>query len=462
MSLHVIQCPNCESSFNINAPTLLLADGKVRCGACLTVFHAIDNVLEQLPADEHQDSDSVFVGNNPLDYFDPSSFLTRSALQAKHKEQQEESLTEDQELPTSDHGGFINQPILEESIELSEEYTQEFFSSIEQNIEESLKQTETERDLLLEELQRSETSFFGNLQKPRLADSEALDAELFPDSSYELVDPFEKDEPDTKQQVEQQDDKNNLFEVRSPSTNEFVNSEPTKTGNKPGCLADTETQESIKDIIKKKESPKDNTEVIRARALGVQLEDESALQSISAESIAALDITSTPVELHAGKQSRIARLICFSTIILLLGISLCAQLLWRNHIAYSQDARIRPLLEWTCANAACNLPSYSDINAIRSDNLSVRNHQIFENRLSVNIEFRNTAEFPQKFPIMVLSFNSVSNDIIALREFSPSEYLDSELTDLALMPVMSPVQVNLDLINPGPGIANYTLAFRLP
>ena len=95
MSLHVIQCPNCESSFNINAPTLLLADGKVRCGACLTVFHAIDNVLEQLPADEHQDSDSVFVGNNPLDYFDPSSFLTRSALQAKHKEQQEESLTED-------------------------------------------------------------------------------------------------------------------------------------------------------------------------------------------------------------------------------------------------------------------------------------------------------------------------------------------------------------------------------
>ena len=63
---------------------------------------------------------------------------------------------------------------------------------------------------------------------------------------------------------------------------------------------------------------------------------------------------------------------------------------------------------------------------------------------------------------MVLSFNSVSNDIIALREFSSSEYLDSELTDLALMPAMSPVQVNLDLINPGPGIANYTLAFRLP
>ena len=441
---------------------LLLADGRVRCGACLTVFHAIDNVLEQLPADEHQDLDSVFVGNNPLDYFDPSSFLTRSALQVEHKEQHEESLTEDQELLTSDHGGFINQPILEESIELSEEYTQEFFSSIEQTIEESLKQAEIEKDLLLEELQRSETSFFGNLQKPLLAESEALDAELFPDSSHELADPFEKDKPDAKKQAEQQDEKNNVFEVRTASTNEFVNSKQAKISNKPGVLGDTKPLEATKDITKKKEPPKDNTEVVRARAMRAQLEDESALQSISKENIAALDITSTPVELHAGKQSRIGHLICFSAIILLLGISLSAQFLWRNRIAYSQDARIRPLLEWACANTACNLPSYSNINAIRSDNLSVRNHHIFENGLSVNIEFRNTAEFPQKFPIMVLSFNSLSNDIIALREFSPNEYLNSELTDLALMPVMSPVQVKLDVIDPGPGIANYTLAFRLP
>ena len=192
------------------------------------------------------------------------------------------------------------------------------------------------------------------------------------------------------------------------------------------------------------------------------MEDESALQSISKENIAALDITSTPVELHAGKQSRIGHLICFSVIIFFLGISLSAQFLWRNRIAYSQDTRIRPLLEWACANTACNLPSYSNINAIRSDNLSVHNHRILENGLSVNIEFRNTAEFPQKFPIMVLSFNSLSNNIIALREFSPNEYLNSELIDLALMPVMSPVQVKLDVIDPGSGIANYTLAFRLP
>ena len=441
---------------------LLLADGRVRCGACLTVFHAIDNVLEPLTADEHQNSDSVFVGNNPLDYFDPSTFLTRSALQPEHKEKNEESLTEDQELLTSDQGGFINQPILEESIELSEEYTQEFFSSIEQTIEESLKQAEIEKGLLLEELQSSETTFFGNLQKPLLAESEALDAEIFLDSSHELVDPFEKDNPDARKQAERQDEKNNVFEVPSASTNEFVNPEQAKIGNKPGFLGDTKTQETTNDITKKKEPPKDNTEVIRARALGTQLEDETALQSISKENIAALDIASTPVELHAGKQRRIGHFVCFSAIILFLGISLSTQFLWRNRIAYSQDARIRPLLEWACANTACNLPSYSNINAIRSDNLFVRNHQMFENGLSVNIEFRNTAEFPQKFPIIVLSFNSLSNDIIALREFSPNEYLNSELTDLALMPVMSPVQVNLDVINPGPGIANYTLAFRLP
>ena len=63
---------------------------------------------------------------------------------------------------------------------------------------------------------------------------------------------------------------------------------------------------------------------------------------------------------------------------------------------------------------------------------------------------------------MVLSFNSASNEIVALREFSPEEYLDPGLRDVAIMPSMSPVQVSLEIIDPGPGAVNYTLAFRLP
>ncbi|HCI87376.1 MAG TPA: hypothetical protein DHV53_01880 [Gammaproteobacteria bacterium] len=80
----------------------------------------------------------------------------------------------------------------------------------------------------------------------------------------------------------------------------------------------------------------------------------------------------------------------------------------------------------------------------------------------VNIEMRNTAPFEQPFPIMVLGFNTASNDLVALREFKPEEYLDSGLRDITQMPVMAPVQIDLALMDPGNDAVNYTLAFRQP
>lgn len=747
MALRVTQCPSCESSFNTSAAMLNLAEGKVRCGACLTVFYAVDNFLEPDSEDEAQDSDSVFVGNNPLDYFDPSSFLTRSALQEKHEEIQGSDEKPALEIRTEissssehliadsvaqDQVDFTDPPINEETIELSEEYTREFFSSIEKTMEESLQQAESEKDLLLEQLQENEASFFEDFQTSLMADSEPLEAELFPDSSHELVDPFAAKKPEFEEHIAPQDGENDVFDIATAATDrrepqadfnpiqatdiaavpthtitetlapplsqdlfpesipvqsdeelppmdEFIaqsiteittledsaseNSDtdaknaaatiaqqqpqnPSHQRDEPGQpieesrhqltenkateietypaanktahsdnftasthaswqsssatptakpedmqlsvsfslqhgpgqrrqsdepqantaaanesalrqnldsadeessgesagnfsetytedeseletepvsatnaelleqdinreIAEREFKESVAagitppdsefetaindevvepaqvdenfasdeelhspteeetakagDVLTETaESAEDTTEIIRARALGAQLEDETALESISQESIAALDVTSTPVELLAGKQIRIGRFIGFSVVILLLSISLGSQHFWRNRVAYSQDIRFRPFFEQACTFATCDLPTYSDISAIRSDNLAVRSHPSLENGLSVNIEFRNTAELPQAFPILVLSFNSANNDIVALREFAPSEYLSPGLRDVSLMPSMSPVQVNLEVIDPGPGAVNYTLAFRLP
>ena len=75
---------------------------------------------------------------------------------------------------------------------------------------------------------------------------------------------------------------------------------------------------------------------------------------------------------------------------------------------------------------------------------------------------RNLFTVNKAFPILVLSFNTVNNDIVALREFAPTEYLDVGLRAMTMMPVMSPVQINLELVDPGPDAVNYTIAFRRP
>jgi len=147
---------------------------------------------------------------------------------------------------------------------------------------------------------------------------------------------------------------------------------------------------------------------------------------------------------------------------LLLLSTLTVQFLWQRTALYSQVAQVRPLYEWACRWVTCELPEYSNIDAIRSDNLVVRSHPEIANALMINIVFRNTADFPQAFPIIILSFNTTGNNIVALREFAPSEYLDTGLQNVSMMPVMSPVQVDLELIDPGPDAVNYTLAFRRP
>ncbi|MEQ8956066.1 MAG: hypothetical protein RL120_18200, partial [Gammaproteobacteria bacterium] len=91
MAFHVTRCPGCDSTFNTNPAVLAAAAGRVRCGACLTVFEAVDNFVAPDPALQEEDGGSVFVSNDPADYFDPSRFLTRRALQEPPR--QEESTT---------------------------------------------------------------------------------------------------------------------------------------------------------------------------------------------------------------------------------------------------------------------------------------------------------------------------------------------------------------------------------
>ena len=43
MDFYVTRCPECQTAFRMTPAQLTAAQGKVRCGACLTVFNATDN-----------------------------------------------------------------------------------------------------------------------------------------------------------------------------------------------------------------------------------------------------------------------------------------------------------------------------------------------------------------------------------------------------------------------------------
>lgn len=361
MQSNITQCPACASTFNVNSQMLEAAAGRVRCGACLNVFEATENFLnDDHDASIHSDTESVFVSNASQEYHDPSSFLTRSAL------------TETTNLQAdSDHSRRGQNPVRKP--EQAETLSENFFVTVAKKLQ--------ERD-------------------------------------------------------ERQDSLDN-----------------TKNANESSLETDAGHES---------DTVEEPTETIRARALEAILQDEEALETIPQENLATLGEMSAAVELAEKRESRLLQKAALLLAILLLGTLLSAQYLLQRVALYSQLAALRPLYEFTCTYLNCELAEYADIHAIRSDNLTVRSHPVTNNSLMVNTTIRNTAAFPQAFPILILSFNSAANSVIALREFAATEYLDPRLHTFNSMPVMTPVQINLAIMDPGVEAVNYTLAFRLP
>ena len=48
MSQAITRCPECKTSFRVTEDQLLIADGSVRCGACLHLFQAEDYFVSPL------------------------------------------------------------------------------------------------------------------------------------------------------------------------------------------------------------------------------------------------------------------------------------------------------------------------------------------------------------------------------------------------------------------------------
>ncbi len=307
MSLNVTRCPNCRSTFNISRRQLESSGGLARCGACLRVFPAADNLIES--TGDTDSAESVFIGRAPEEYFNPDSFVNQS----RNNGEQESAVA------------------------------------------------------------RGDPNPAGAMQASPAADAKSPDEE-----------PLEL--PEFKEQ----------FEIL----------------------------------------PEDGREAIKQ--------------------------ANPALELQSGTNFNWGAFVGQTTLALMLLTALAAQYLWRHLPVYSQVDWLRPGYARICARAGCELPVYSRVSQIRNDNTALRTHPDYPNAYLLAAQFHNAAPFPQPFPVLVLRFSSLDARTVAMREFAPAEYLHPDLLALELMPPNSPVQVELEVINPGPRAVSYEISFKAP
>jgi hypothetical protein len=145
--------------------------------------------------------------------------------------------------------------------------------------------------------------------------------------------------------------------------------------------------------------------------------------------------------------------------IALLSLLLGLQWAWFNRAELAADADWRPLLAQFCTMAHCELPMRSDLSQLAIINREVRQHPAVSEALLINAEFKNQADFPQPYPFFEVSFIDSTGRPVAVRRFSPAEYL-GEGVDVPLgMAAHAPVQVVLEVMDPGEAAVSFQFDF---
>ncbi len=150
-------------------------------------------------------------------------------------------------------------------------------------------------------------------------------------------------------------------------------------------------------------------------------------------------------------------LLAFANVVLLGLIGLQLVLGLREPLLASPE--LRPWLERGCDLAGCRLPALRDPDRVEIIARDVRAHPRYANGLLVDVTLVNRAPYVQPFPVMQLTFTSLDEQWFAQRRFQPAEYLGPNRGTAERLPPDIPVQVVLELLDPGPEAVSYQFDF---
>ncbi|RMQ67486.1 hypothetical protein ALP99_01911 [Pseudomonas syringae pv. tomato] len=176
-----------------------------------------------------------------------------------------------------------------------------------------------------------------------------------------------------------------------------------------------------------------------------------------------LDLTDDPLQLDWQRpKPRWGRRFAWGLLILLALAGLAVQYVWYHFDQLARQDQYRPWFQQICPQIGCKVPSKVDISQLKSSNLVVRSHPEFQGALVVDAIIYNRAPFSQPFPLLELRFSDTGGQLIASRRFKPSEYLSGEMAGKEEMPPQTPIHIALDILDPGAKAVNYSLNFRSP
>lgn len=144
--------------------------------------------------------------------------------------------------------------------------------------------------------------------------------------------------------------------------------------------------------------------------------------------------------------------------VLLLGF--VGQIVWYNPTEASRRyPQWHGYIEQFCGITGCSLPQRREPSLVRVVSRDVRVHPRYEGALQITATLVNTAPFGQPYPDMGFTLFNVNGQTIAMRNFSPDEYLGTPLDPKTLFEPGLPIQIGLEVLAPDDVAVSFEFTF---
>ncbi len=132
-----------------------------------------------------------------------------------------------------------------------------------------------------------------------------------------------------------------------------------------------------------------------------------------------------------------------------------------GQISYWQNIEVLPRT-WVnnfCNIAGCGENKTRDVTAIKMLNRNIYSHPNEKDALMITTSFVNQSPSAQTFPILAITLLDTQGQMVAVRHFSPKDYLVNKSLADTLMPPNQPIGARLEVLDPGNKVIAYEFEF---
>jgi predicted Zn finger-like uncharacterized protein len=161
----------------------------------------------------------------------------------------------------------------------------------------------------------------------------------------------------------------------------------------------------------------------------------------------------------AATSTSLAETLAGIAVIFAMLLLLVAQFAYFQRDSLARHAALRPLLDTLCQVMDCRIASQRAPQQVRLLTHEIMSHPSYPDALSVTAVIVNKADFSQAYPVIRLRFLDVGGHLLAQRDFLPREYLPANVDVSREMRSGEPVNILLELLDPGKKAVSYEFEF---